>query len=142
MRRQGDKTEVLDPVRGQWVHLGPEEWVRQHLLCHLIEHIGVPRGLISVERSAGRGGRYDVAVYDRRGRQRAVFECKAPTVSLSSATLYQAVRYLQRPGLYVLGITNGLRHFYWVRPPGAPTVRSASEIPRDLGGWLRHPPAS
>jgi len=126
-------------VRGQWVALTPEEWVRQHLIAHLVEDCGIPGGWLSVEREARTGGgRYDVAVFDRGGVQRAVFECKAPSVRLSESVLFQAMQYLQGPTLYVLGITNGMHHFYWLRPPGETTFRLHTRLPAELSRWLKN----
>ena len=40
-RRRGDGVEVWDALRGIYLVLTPEEWVRQHLIAYLTEHCGV-----------------------------------------------------------------------------------------------------
>ncbi len=136
IRQGGTQKRIWDSVRGQWVALTPEEWVRQHLIGHLTEDCHIPRSWLSIERQAGKG-RYDVAIFDRQGIQRAIFECKAPSVRLTESVLFQAMQYLQGPTLFLLGITNGLHHFYWVRPPGKNAFHFHSTIPPQLRKWLR-----
>ena len=39
LRKGEEFYEVWDPLRGQWLVLTPEEWVRQHLIRFLSERI-------------------------------------------------------------------------------------------------------
>ena len=60
-------TSVFDPVRRRWVALTPEEWVRQHVINHLVHDLGCPASLIAVETKLVLNGmtkRADIVVYD------------------------------------------------------------------------------
>lgn len=104
---------MQDPVRRKQVPETPEERVRQAMLNHFIEVMGVPSSLIAVEKGIRIGGsllRPDIIVHDRSGTAWMVVECKAPEVSIDQSTLNQAANYnrvLQAPYLLV---TNGLNH--------------------------------
>ena len=93
--------------------LTPEEWVRQHLVRYLTEHLGYPKGLTQIEKKVSVNGlprRLDLSVMNPEGRVVLLAECKAPHVELTSETVYQVAAYgkFVQPGLYLL--TNGLRH--------------------------------
>ncbi|MDE6499441.1 MAG: type I restriction enzyme HsdR N-terminal domain-containing protein, partial [Rikenella sp.] len=40
-RRRGEAVEVWDALRGIYLVLSPEEWVRQHLIAYLVASCGV-----------------------------------------------------------------------------------------------------
>lgn len=107
---RGSKEYVLDPVRRSFVRLTPEEWVRQHALGFLIDHLGIPPGLVAVEKAFVYNGmprRADVVVHNRRGKAILVVECKAPEIALTQSVFDQVSRYntvLKAPYLMV---TNG-----------------------------------
>lgn len=118
--------EVLCVVRKKWVLLEPEEWVRQHLVHHLVE-LGWPLGRTTVEMPVKFGqarGRIDVAILDEQGRPALIAECKAPSVALSQATLDQLGRYQLDAGAPHLIATNGKQHLVWENG------RPASQFPR------------
>ena len=90
------KTMVFDPLRKRYCALTPEEEVRQKALYLLVEHLGVPAGLLAVEYSIKVNGldkRCDAVVFGKDGRPLMIVECKAASVKLSQSTLEQAVRY-------------------------------------------------
>lgn len=104
---------IFDPVRRRYVALTPEEWVRQHLVNYLVQHRGVPAGLMQVEaalRLNGLSHRADVVVFDRQAQPLLVAECKAPTVQLTNEVLQQACRYNIRFCARYILISNGLQH--------------------------------
>lgn len=87
---------LWDPVRRKTVKADPEEWVRQMLIHYFIEVLGVPRGLISVEKQIKVGSlqkRYDILVHDRSGKALLLVECKAPNVKITQKVFDQAGRY-------------------------------------------------
>ena len=87
---------VFDPLRKRYCTLTPEEEVRQKVLYLLVEHLGVPAGLLAVEYSIKVNGldkRCDAVVFSRDGEPLMIIECKAATVRLTQETLEQAVRY-------------------------------------------------
>ena len=93
---QEGKTMVFDPLRKRYCKLTPEEEVRQKALFLLVEHLGVPAGLLAVEYSVKVNGldkRCDAVVFGNDGLPLMIVECKAATVKLNQGTLEQAVRY-------------------------------------------------
>lgn len=93
---QGEKTLVFDPLRKRYCTLTPEEEVRQKALYLLVEHLGVPPGLLAVEYSIKVNGldkRCDAVVFGREGNPLMILECKASSVKLTQETLEQAARY-------------------------------------------------
>lgn len=108
-----DGQRIFDTVRRRYVALTSEEWVRQHLVNFLVQHRGVPAGLMQVEaalRLNGLSHRADVVVFDRQAQPLLVAECKAPTVQLTNEVLQQACRYNIRFCARYILISNGLRH--------------------------------
>lgn len=95
-KTQEGKTQVFDPLRRRYCALTPEEEVRQKVLYLLVEHLGVPQGLLAVEYSVKVNGldkRCDAVVFGREGEPLMIVECKAVSVQLTQKTLDQAVRY-------------------------------------------------
>lgn len=95
-RTQEGKTQVFDPLRRRYCALTPEEEVRQKVLYLLVEHLGVPQGLLAVEYSIKVNGldkRCDAVVFGREAEPLMIVECKAASVQLTQKTLDQAVRY-------------------------------------------------
>lgn len=43
------KKYVFDVLRRKYVALTPEEWVRQHFVHYLVNHLGYPAGLLANE---------------------------------------------------------------------------------------------
>ena len=112
-RRRGDGVEVWDSLRGIYLVLTPEEWVRQHLIRFLVERGGVPPGNVSQEYPVALSGtaqRADLVVTGRDGRPCLLAECKAPDVPLGREVFAQAVRYNSVVAAPYVLITNGLLH--------------------------------
>lgn len=108
--------EILDRVRRRFVRLTPEEWVRQHLLRTLIDHLGYPPGLIVLEpaiTTAAGARRPDVVVFDRDRHALLIAECKAPSVKLDRQVFEQVSRYNVATSAPVLLVTNGRKHYCW-----------------------------
>ena len=111
--KKDKKIQIFDPIRKKYVVLTPEEWVRQHFLNYLTEHLHFPRSLIRVE-----GGfhynrmlkRSDIVVHGRKGEPLMLVECKAPGVSIDEKTMEQAAAYNRILSARFLVLTNGLVH--------------------------------
>jgi hypothetical protein len=109
-RQEQNQTQVWDFIRKKWVHLSPEEEVRQCLLHYLVKEKHLSPALIAIEREIpyfDLRKRFDVVVFGKNGKPWLICECKAPQVALSQEVLYQIARYnasLQAPHLL---ITNG-----------------------------------
>ena len=106
--------EVFDTQRKKYVRLTPEEWVRQHFVCHLIHTLGFPQGRIGNEipiRVGRMEKRCDTVVYDKTGHPAVIVEYKAPTVPLTQKVFDQIVRYNFALQVDYLMVSNGLHHY-------------------------------
>jgi len=106
--------DLWDPIRRKKVKADPEEWVRQMLIHYFIEVLGVPRGLISVEKRIKVGSlqkRYDILVHDRSGKALLLVECKAPNVKITQKVFDQAGRYNLALKVPWLLISNGCESY-------------------------------
>lgn len=113
-KTQEGKTQVFDPLRRRYCALTPEEEVRQKVLYLLVEHLGVPPGLLAVEYSIKVNGldkRCDAVVFGRKGEPLMIVECKAATVKITEKTLDQAVRYYSALRPQYLMLYNGTSCF-------------------------------
>jgi hypothetical protein len=114
LKKEQDRIHIFDLLRKRYVVLTPEEWVRQHFIHYLIDHLGYPKSLIKLE-----GGllfnqlqkRSDIVVYDREGQPWMIVECKAPSLKISERTIHQASVYNHTLKAKFLVVTNGLEHF-------------------------------
>ncbi len=105
---------IFDIIRKKFVMLTPEEWVRQHFIHYLIDHLGYSKGLIRVEFGIQYNElpkRPDILVYDREGRPYALVECKAPDVKITQKTFEQAATYNRVVKARYLMTTNGMEHY-------------------------------
>lgn len=108
------ETQIYDPLRGKWLHLTPEEHVRQSFAAWLRDSLGYPSGLTATEvglRLNGTIKRSDIVVFDRARHPLVIVECKAPTVNVTRAVFDQIVRYNMALRARLLIVTNGLRHY-------------------------------
>lgn len=109
----GEKA-VYDPLRKKYVALTPEEWVRQHFVNYMVEHLGYPPGLIGIEvgfRLHSMLRRADILVHDRTGEPVMIVECKAPAVKITREVFDQIINYNFSYGVRYLVVTNGITHF-------------------------------
>src|SRR6478735_8545566 len=107
---------IFDPVRKKFVLLTPEEWVRQHFLHYLTNHLAYPKTLISIERGLHYNQlqkRTDLRVYSSEGNPLVLVECKAASVNISAETVKQASVYNQTLRAPYVMLTNGLEHYCW-----------------------------
>lgn len=112
-RRRAGQVEVWDALRGMWLVLTAEEWVRRHLVAFLITHCGAQVGRIVQEYPVdvnGQPQRADVVVVDGQGAPWLLAECKAPGVAIDSRVMAQAVRYNSVLRARYTVLTNGLTH--------------------------------
>lgn len=113
-RLQGTQQFIFDQIRKKYVILTPEEWVRQHFLNYLINHLGYPKSLIKVESGLSvnkMDKRTDILVYNKDVKPFLLVECKAAHVELDNKVFDQLSVYnciLKAPYLV---ITNGIKHY-------------------------------
>lgn len=130
-QRQG-KPYIWDEWRNKMVRLTPEEWVRQHLMHYLVEHLGYPKQLLGTEIGLKVGTmskRADALLYDRQLRPQMLIECKAPEVRLSDEVLMQAIRYNMALSVPYLLLSNGLEHVVYHIDYTEQSYHNLSEIP-------------
>lgn len=114
IKEKAGKKLIFDEFRHRWIVLSPEEWVRQHFLKYLTIEKHFPGTLMAVEKKVTINRllqRFDLMVYDRKGRPLLIAEFKAPDVLIKQSVFDQAFRYntvLKAP-FYL--ISNGLTHF-------------------------------
>ncbi|MFK7952264.1 MAG: type I restriction enzyme HsdR N-terminal domain-containing protein [Ekhidna sp.] len=116
--KESSPTEIFCLIRKKWLVLTPEEWVRQHFINLLISHLGYPKGLIKLEQSMSyfkNKKRSDIIVMDRSGDVFLLVECKASDVPLDKKVMNQLSEYNKVLDSKYLSISNGLKHFIWVK---------------------------
>lgn len=114
LRHDPDMDRIYDLLRGKWVALTPEEWVRQRFVRWLIAERGYMAGRMGNEIAIHLNGtlrRCDTVVYDSARHPLMVIEYKAPNVAISQKVFDQIVRYNMVMGAPFVTVSNGLSHF-------------------------------
>ncbi len=115
LKSSENKTLIFDKLRKKYMVLTPEEWVRQHYVCFLIEEKKYPISLIALEKQLtinNRKKRTDILVFNKKGNHEIIVECKAPSIKITQETFDQIARYNLKLKANYLIVTNGLEHFY------------------------------
>lgn len=108
------RTEVFDAVRGRWLVLTPEEWVRRHVVEYMVGCCGFMPQQIVEEYPVNMNGqmqRADIVALGDDARPLVVVECKEPTIKIDDMVLRQAVRYNSVLGCRFMVLTNGLQTY-------------------------------
>lgn len=135
LKQDSDKYYVFDDLRQRFVRLTPEEWVRQHFVHYLTDHLGYPRELLMNEVPLQLGSlkkRSDTVLYDRTLRAQMLIEYKAPSIRLSEAVLEQIVRYNYHFRVPYLVLSNGLEHVAYQIDYTQMSYKQLEEIPHYL----------
>ncbi len=112
-KNEDGKKLIYDPIRKKFVSLTPEEWVRQHVLCFLVQTKQYSSNLIAVEREIKFNTlkkRFDILVFDKNSKPFMLIECKAFDIELTPQTLRQIATYNMVFKVPYLFISNGLNH--------------------------------
>jgi len=131
-RTQQGQVQIYDNLRGKFVALTPEEWVRQHFVAFLTMHKGYNPTLMANEIGLTLNGtrrRCDTVVFDRYSRPLAIVEYKAPDIAITQRVFDQIVRYnmvMQAPYLMV---SNGISHYCCAIDIAARTYSFLRDIP-------------
>ena len=110
------KTYVFDLIRKKYVVLTPEEWVRQHFVNYMTNHLNYPKTLIRTETGLKyntRSKRTDIVLYDRIGKPWMVVECKSTEQKINQLTANQVAVYNAAIKAKYIALTNGLVHLCW-----------------------------
>ena len=113
-RSASGRTEVFDSVRGRWLVLTPEEWVRRHVVGYMLSECGFLAQQIVEEYPVNINGmpqRADIVALDSLARPMVVVECKEPNVRIDQSVLSQVVRYNSVLDCRYIVITNGIETF-------------------------------
>ena len=105
---------IFDSLRRRYVRLTPEEWVRQHFVHYLTDHLGYPSALLANEvnlRCGDKQLRADSVLYRRDMQAQMIIEYKAPDVELNENVVNQALSYNTLLHVDYIIVSNGLRHF-------------------------------
>lgn len=124
---------VFDSLRGKFVALTPEEWVRQHFVAYLTGSLGYPSALLGNEVSItlnATARRCDTVLFSRSGmKPLMIVEYKAPHIEITQKVFDQIVRYNMVLQARWLVVSNGLRHFCCEVDYAARKVRFLPAVP-------------
>lgn len=132
LRRGAKGEEIYDPLRGKWLVLTPEEWVRQNFTAWLVTDFGYPAGLMANEIAVNLNGtskRCDTVVYDRGARPIMIVEYKAPHIAITQKVFEQIARYNIVLKVKYLTVSNGLHHYCCELDDESGGYRFLREIP-------------
>ena len=107
------KRLIFDELRRKHVALTPEEWVRQHFVHYLIEHLGYPAGLLANEVELKIGDkrlRCDSILFDKQAHPLMIIEYKAPNIQLAQRVFNQISAYNLLLHVDYLMVSNGMQH--------------------------------
>ncbi len=114
IRQNKTRKEIFDPVRGKYVTLTPEEWVRQNFIRFLIEERNYPSSLIAIEKGLTvnkKPRRFDAVAYDNTGMPLVLIEFKSANVAITQKVFEQIAIYNQLLKVKYLIVSNGLKHY-------------------------------
>ena len=114
IKEDGSKKSIFDVIRRKYVALTPEEWVRQHFVHYLMEHLGYPKELLANEVEISLNGtskRCDTVLYNRDLSARMIVEYKAPDIQITQQVFNQIMRYNMVLHVDYLVVSNGINHY-------------------------------
>lgn len=124
---------VHDPLRGRYVALTPEEWVRQHFTAWMTGVMGYPSSLMGNEvslRLNGTSRRCDTVLFSRQGLlPLMIVEYKAPHIEITQKVFDQIARYNMVLHARFLCVSNGLRHYICEISPDSSSYRFLRSFP-------------
>lgn len=132
LKKEEGKVYIFDIIRKKYVVLTPEEWVRQHFIHFMINHLKYPRTLFRIEGALAYNTlqkRSDILVRNREGKAWMLVECKSPTIKLTQKAFNQIAVYNMTVGATYLAVTNGLVHYCCLAPAAGEDAKFAPEFP-------------
>lgn len=114
IKSEGNIDYIFDQFRKKYIMLTPEEWVRQNVVCFLVNERGFPGSGIVLEKSLkvhDLHKRTDILAYNKSGSPVLLVECKAPGVKINNLTFIQASVYNYHFRVRYLMVTNGIKHY-------------------------------
>lgn len=114
LKMEDNILKVFDTLRGRYVALTPEEYVRQHFTAWMTGYLGYPASLMQNEVPLSLNNtkrRCDTVVFRRDGSPVVIVEYKAPTVAITQTVFDQIARYNMVLHSRFLIVSNGMSHF-------------------------------
>lgn len=114
LRHENDKTYIYDVLRRRYVALTPEEWVRQHFVHYMVQHLGYPAALMANEvelRCGSKRLRCDTLLYSPTLQPRMIVEYKSPRVRITRRVFDQIAAYNLLLHVDYLVVSNGMEHY-------------------------------
>lgn len=114
VRETSGHRQIFDVLRQKYVALTPEEWVRQHFIHFLSDHLGYPTILLANEVNLKVGGkslRADTVLYRNDFTPRMIIEYKAPHIQITQKTFDQIATYNMLLHVDYLVVSNGIQHY-------------------------------
>ncbi len=118
LQERDGKHYIWDIIRKKSVVLTPEEWVRQHLLNLLTQHLAFSHSLIKVESQTDywkKIKRSDIVTYDQEGKPYFLIECKSADQKINKKVLNQISVYNKSIDAPFIAVSNGINHFCWAK---------------------------
>ena len=113
MRKQNEQIQIFDPIRGKWIVLTPEEWVRQNTIIYISDTLEVPMTRIANEVAITYNGltkRCDSIIYDDYGNPLIIIEYKRSEIEITQCVFDQIATYNLQLRVPYLIVSNGLQH--------------------------------
>ena len=112
-KTENGRLEVLDVLRQKFVTLTPEEWVRQHFVNYLTEHLGYPKALMANEVELTVGDKHlrcDSVLFSQDRQPQMIMEYKAESIVLTQKVITQITTYNMLLHVRYLLVSNGNQH--------------------------------
>lgn len=132
IREEDGVLKVYDALRGKFVTLTPEEYVRQHFVNWLQTGLNYPLSLMANEIGIELNGmckRCDTVVFRPDGNPLMIIEYKAPDVEITQDVFDQIVRYNMVLRASYLVVSNGRQHYCCVIDYTGNSYNFIREIP-------------
>ena len=133
MKQDQNSSYIFCRIRKSWMVYTPEEWVRQHIICYLIDTLGYSQSSIALEVPVNQTGmrkRADIVVY-KQAKPFIMVECKRPSVAITQQTFDQIARYNGKIGSTFLMVSNGLNHYYCMMDYENKRYQFLRELPKN-----------
>ena len=124
--------QIWDALRCRYVKHTPEEWVRQHMIGFLCNHLEYSKNLMQSEHTVKYNNmqkRCDIIAFNNTLSPLLIVECKAPQIKLSEDTFYQIAKYNFTIKAPLLILTNGMDHVHALMNPETKSIDFLKELP-------------
>ena len=133
LSRKEDILSVFCIIRKKKLVLTPEEWVRQHIIHYLINHLDTPIGYITTETGLNINKlerRTDILVFGKDKKVKLLVECKAPFVPINEKVLHQIANYNSEIKAPILWLSNGIDHKIFKIDEQENKIQELTEVPK------------